>query len=161
MSYSISPISDTDLQDVVALVHEFAEFEDLSAYCEVTVERLRGAMFGETPFLEGLVARDGNTAIGYCLYFPNFSSFRGQCGFYLDDIYVTAAHRGSGVGNAMLKEVAATAARRGYERIDFLVLDWNEPAHAFYKKLGAVADPAERHFKFTDEAFSRLASKND
>ena len=161
MYHSIAPINEDDLDEVVALIQEFADFEDLSAYCEVTAERLRGAIFGENRFLEGLVARDGDTPIGYCLFFPNFSSFRGQRGFYLDDIYVTAPHRGSGLGQAMVREVAAIAAGRGYERIDFLVLDWNEPALAFYKKLGAVADPAERHLKFTDEAFSRLASKDD
>ena len=158
MPYSIGPISEPDLKDVVALIREFAEFEDLLAHCEVTVERLRTAMFGSSRVVEGLIARDADEPVGYCLFFPNFSSFRGHRGLYLDDIYVTASHRGAGLGEAMLREVARKAAERGFERIDFLVLDWNEPAMAFYKKLGAVEDPSERHLKFTDEAFGRLAS---
>lgn len=101
---------------------------------------------------------DGDTAIGYALFFPNFSSFRGQCGFYLDDIYVNAEYRGKGVGKLMLKQIARRAKDRGFERIDFLVLDWNTPASGFYQKLGAVRDSDERHFKFTDQAFERLAS---
>ena len=157
MELTIRPVDRNDLAAVVNLIREFAAFEDLSQYCEVTVERLDLAMFSGDGVVKGLIAMDGEVPIGYALFFANFSSFRGQRGLYLDDIYVKEAYRGKGVGEAILKQIAADAAARGLERIDFLVLDWNKPATAFYKKLGAADDPDERHYKFTDDAFRKLA----
>lgn len=155
---SITKVEKRDLAAVLSLIHEFALFEELSHLCEVTLERLETAMFAPGAVVEGLIARQDDAAIGYALFFPNFSSFRGQRGLYLDDIFVKNEYRGEGVGEALLKEIARIAASRGLERIDFLVLDWNKPAARFYDKLGAVKDPEERHYKFTDEAFTRLAS---
>lgn len=158
MDVDIRRIEPDDVSAVVALIREFAEFEHLSQYCEVTEERLREALFGNGPVAEGLVAVDEECIIGYALYFPNFSSFRGQRGLYLDDIYVMTAYRRRGIGELMLKKLAGIATSRGFERIDFLVLDWNKKAADFYLKLGAVRDDEERHFKFTDDAFRHLAS---
>ncbi len=158
MDVTIRHITLTDISAVIALLREFAEFERLSEYCEVDDERLSAAMFGESAVVEGLIAFDGGRAVGYALYFPSFSSFRGQCGLYLEDIYVNGDYRGQGIGEAMLKRIAQIAAARGLERIDFLVLDWNSQAVDFYLKIGALRDGEERHFKFTDDAFRRLAS---
>lgn len=154
----IKKIKPKDIPNVLNLLREFAAFEDLSAYCTVTEERLHSAMFGTAPVVEGLIAFDGETAVGYALYYPNFSSFKGDRGFHLDDIYVSSQYRGKGIGELMLKEIACTAASRGYERIDFHVLDWNTPAVKFYRKLGAVSNDEETHFKFAGDAFQRLAS---
>jgi ribosomal protein S18 acetylase RimI-like enzyme len=158
MDLTIRKIEPNDLADVVSLLHEFAAFEDLSDYCEVTEERLHTAMFGADGVAEGLIALDNSLPIGYALFFPNFSSFRGQLGLYLDDIYINEKYRGKGVGEAMLREIARIAASRGFDRIDFQVLDWNTPAIGFYKKLGADSNDEETHFKFSDEAFHNLAS---
>ena len=158
MQYKLRAAVAEDLTAIVRLIREFAEFEDLSEYCEVTEQRLGAALFGENAVAESMVALDGEAVIGYALLFPNFSSFRGQRGFYLDDIYITAKYRGTGVGRAILKEIARLADARGYERIDLLVLDWNSKAADFYLSLGAKRDDSERHFKFTDDAFRRLAS---
>lgn len=158
MDVDIRRIEPDDVSAVVALIREFAEFEHLSKYCEVTVERLREALFGNGAVAESLIAVDEESTIGYALFFPNFSSFRGQRGLYLDDIYVTTAYRGRGIGELMLKKLAGMATSRGFERIDFLVLDWNKKAADFYLKLGAVRDDEERHFKFTDDAFRHLTS---
>lgn len=154
----IRAIERRDLAAVVALIREFAEYEGLSRYCEVTEERLAAAMFGEGSFLEGSIAFDGDAAVGYALYFPFFSSFRGQRGFYLDDIYVTSSHRGRGLGIELIRRIARTARERGFERIDFLVAENNTAAIEFYKKHGAEINAGERHFKFSDAAFRRLAS---
>ncbi len=154
----IRKIQPEDISKVLDLLREFAAFENLSDYCTVTEKRLHAAMFGSNAMLEGLIAFNGDTAVGYALYYPNFSSFRGEQGFHLDDIYVTSSVRGQGVGEAMLKEIASIAASRGFERIDFHVLDWNTPAVEFYKKLGAVSNDEETHFKFAGEAFEQLAS---
>jgi ribosomal protein S18 acetylase RimI-like enzyme len=103
------------------------------------------------------VAVENDEIIGYALFYPNFASFRGQRGLYLEDIYISAGHRRSGVGVALLRQVARTAAEQGAARIDFQVLNWNVSAVAFYERLGAIRDDDERHMKFTDRAFQELA----
>ena len=90
--------------------------------------------------------------------YPYFASFRGQCGYYLEDIFVAEDFRRNGLGEAMVKIVAKLARQRGYERIDFQVLEWNTPAVKFYEKLGAIRDDSERHFKFIDHSFSSLVA---
>jgi len=147
-----------DIPALLGLLREFAEYEDLLSYLEVDAERLESALFAGSAVAEALVAFDGDEAVGYAFFYPNFASFRGQRGFYLEDIYVRPAYRGKGVGEMILRELARLAASRGYERIDFVVLDWNTSAIGFYKKLGAEMDESERHFKFTDEAFAALAA---
>lgn len=143
---------------VVSLMREFATFENLLEYCTVTEERLYTAMFGENAVVEGLIALAGQTPVGYALFYPNFSSVRGHRGLYLEDIYINSEYRGFGLGATIIRKIARIAASRGFERIDFMVLDWNTPAVNFYKKLGAIRDDEERHFKFTDDAFIKLSS---
>lgn len=142
---------------VLALMKELAIYENLSSYCTITEERLHSAMFGANALVDGLLALDGEIAVGYALFYPNFSSFRGELGFHLDDLYVKGEYRGKGIGELMLKEIAREAASRGFERIDFNVLDWNSDAIEFYKKRGAVRNDEERHFKFSGDAVRRLA----
>ncbi|MFN0278738.1 MAG: N-acetyltransferase family protein [Pyrinomonadaceae bacterium] len=155
---NIRKITQSDLPSVVEMLHEFAAFENLSKYCTVTEERLHKAMFAEDSVVEGLIAFDGEAPVAYSLFYPNFSSFRGQRGIHLDDIYIKAEYRKNGLGQVMLKEIARIAASRGFERIDFNVLEWNTPALKFYEKLGAVCNMEERHFKFADKAFAALAT---
>ena len=158
MELTISNITPADVSDVITLIRAFAAFENLSDFCEITEDTLSEAMFGEQTVVDGLIARDGDRPIGYAIFYPNFASFRGQRGLYLEDIYINDEYRGKGVGEAMLREIARIGAARGLERMDFLVLDWNTPALKFYEKLGAVRDDEERHYKFTDDAFRRLAT---
>jgi ribosomal protein S18 acetylase RimI-like enzyme len=158
MDLVIRAIAPADVPSIIRLLREFAAFEGLSAFCEVTEDNLSAAMFGDDAVVEGLIAFDGEAAIGYAIFYPNFASFRGQRGLYLEDIYVNDKYRGMGVGDAMIREIARTAAARGLERLDFLVLDRNTAAVKFYEKLGAVRDADERHFKFTDDAFRRLSA---
>ncbi len=158
MGFSIRKTQPDDIPDVVMLIHEFAVFEELSDHCAVTEESLHNAIFGPETTVEGLIALDDDKAIGYALFYPNFSSFSGQRGMYLEDIYINDRYRGSGLGLAMIKEIAKLAASRGFERIDFMVLDWNSPAINFYRKHGAVSNDDETHFKFSDQAFRDLTS---
>ena len=151
-------ISAADLPSVLALMQEFAAYEDLAEYCTVNEARLHSAMFGDGAFVEGLIATDKEQSIGYALFYPCFGSFRGERGLYLEDIYVKPEYRRSGTGLMLLKEIARTAKERGMERIDFQVLDWNKPAIDFYKKHGAVTNPDETHFKFSGNAFEKLAA---
>lgn len=157
MDLTITDVTPADVHDVIGLIREFAAFEDLTDFCEVTEEGLSAAIFGDGSVAQALIARDGGERVGYAIFYPNFASFRGQRGLYLEDIYVNDQYRGRGVGEAMIREVARIGASRGLQRLDFLVLDWNTPALKFYEKLGAVRDDDERHFKFADEAFRSLA----
>jgi ribosomal protein S18 acetylase RimI-like enzyme len=147
----------SDVEAITDLMRDFAAFEDLSEYFEATPEKLAAAMFGERAFVNGIVAEDSGKVIAYALFYPNYATFRGQQGMYLEDIFISPEHRGKGIGEAMLRRIAQIAKHQGCERIDFQVLEWNQPAISFYEKLGAHRDESERHFKFTDAAFEELA----
>jgi ribosomal protein S18 acetylase RimI-like enzyme len=157
MTFQIKKAEPEDVAAIIALIREFAEYEKLSEFCEVTEERFNAALFGEAKVAEAIVAFDGETTIAYAIFYPNFASFRGQRGMYLEDIYIKQEFRGAGLGEAMLKYIAGIASERGFERIDFQVLEWNAPAIKFYEKLGATRDDEERHFRFVGESFARLA----
>lgn len=154
----IRKAEEKDVSSIISLMRDFAEFEKLTEFFEVTEESLYAAMFGETAFVEGLMAFDGDKPIAYAVFYPSFSSFRGQCGYYLEDIFIDAKYRGKGVGEKMLREIAKLAKSRGFMRIDFQVLDWNTPAIGFYQKLGAMRGETTLHFKFIDAVFESLAS---
>ena len=157
MQISIQNITEQDLAAVIALMCDFADYENLSHYIEVTEERLHAAMFGPQGFVEGLVAFDGAKPVAYALFYHNFSSFRGERGLYLEDIYISPDYRRQNLGKKILSEIARLARSRGLERIDFLVLDWNIPAVEFYLKHGAERNDDERHFKFAGDAFDKLS----
>lgn len=159
MDIVIRPARGEDVPDIIRLMREFAQYEKLLDSFEITAEKLHSAVFGDRPVAEMLVASGGGSTIGYALFYPLFASFRGQRGVYLEDLYVSADHRGRGVGERLLRAIAAAAAERGCERIDFQVLEWNEPAIGFYRKLGARCNDDERHFKFSDTAFRELSSE--
>ena len=156
MNVIVKKAAPENIPQIYALMREFAEYENLLDSFETTEERLRIALFGDGKVADAILAFDGNEAIAYAIFFPNFATFRGQRGIYLEDIFITSNFRSKGVGEMMLKYIAKLAQSRGFERIDFQVLEWNTPAVAFYESLGAVRDDEERHFKFTDEAFQNL-----
>jgi GNAT superfamily N-acetyltransferase len=158
MNLQIEPATPESVPGIARLMRDFAAYEKLSEYCTITEEKLHDAMFGEDAFVKGIVAHDGDRMIAYALFYRHFSSFRCQRGYFLEDIYIDEDSRGHGVGTVMLKAVAAAARADNAERLDFHVLTWNEPAIRFYKSHGAVPVDDELHFKFTDDAFARLAS---
>jgi GNAT superfamily N-acetyltransferase len=158
VTFQIKKAEPASIPQIIVLMREFAEFENLLDFCELTEERLRIALFGETKVADAVIVFADDAPIGYAVFYPNFATFRGQRGLYLEDIFITEEFRGRGVGEMILKHLAQEAKTRGYERIDFQVLEWNTPAVKFYEKLGAHRDADERHFKFTDEAFQNLAS---
>jgi GNAT superfamily N-acetyltransferase len=156
MDIQIRKSTPDEVPTIVRLMRDFAEFEDLGAYCEITEDRLFDVMFGDEAFVEGLVAFHQGEAVAYALFYPYFASFRGQCGFFLEDIFIAEDFRRNGLGEAMVRIIARLAKKRGFERIDFQVLEWNTPAVKFYEKLGAIRDDSERHFKFIDNSFQTL-----
>ncbi|MEJ7849645.1 MAG: GNAT family N-acetyltransferase [Pyrinomonadaceae bacterium] len=159
MSIEIRKTAEKDIAEIIGLMREFAEYEKLADYCVITEAKLGDALFKVGSFVESLVALDGERLIAYAIFYPHFSSFRGESGFYLEDIFITADYRGKAVGEMLLRKIAITAKARGYERIDFQVLDWNKPAIGFYEKLGAEGNFDESHFKFAGKAFENLSSQ--
>lgn len=158
MNLRIETASEKDIPAIIELMREFAAFENLFDYLEITEEKLYEAMFGENGFVESLIAFGDEKPVAYALYYLSFASFRGQFGIYLEDIYITENYRKHRLGEMMLKQIARIGKENGAVRMDFQVLDWNTPAINFYKKHGAEMDESERHFKFTDKVFARLAS---
>jgi GNAT superfamily N-acetyltransferase len=130
-----------DLPRIFALIQELADFEKLSHEFEGKLEDLEKHIFGEKPYLYALVAEEGNQVVGYALYFYNYSTFLTKPGIYLEDLYVMPNFRKRGLGKSLLLQLGQVAKEIGAGRIDWSVLDWNEPAIQFYKSLGAKIYP--------------------
>lgn len=141
------------------MVRELADYEKALDEARATEEQLRGALFGERPAAFAHIAEtdDGEVA-GFALWFLNFSTWRGVHGIYLEDLYVRPWLRGGGHGKALLTELARICVERGYERLEWSVLDWNTPSINFYKSLGARPQDEWTVYRLTDEALSGLAS---
>jgi GNAT superfamily N-acetyltransferase len=126
-----------DVGVLLALFGELAEYERLEHELRATEELIGEALFGERPAAEALIAERGSEVAGYALFFPTFSSFLAIQGVWLEDLFVRPAHRGAGVGRALLAAVAARVHERGGKRLEWAALDWNELALGFYRRLGA------------------------
>src|SRR3954468_18681365 len=156
MDPRIRPVCEADVPAVVGLVRELAEYEHLSSECELTENHLRVALFGPNPALFGHVAEIDGEVVGFTLWYLSFSTFRGAHGIYLEDLFVRPGHRGTGLGRALLTELAEECVRRGYARLEWSVLDWNDPAIGFYTSLGAAPLEDWTMFRVTDEALTAL-----
>lgn len=155
----IRRIEPSDVDTVVKLVHELAAYERSAEKCMLTSEQLHEALFGESPALFAHVAESGGTVVGCALWFLNFSTWDGKHGIYLEDLYVQPAHRGSGLGRALLAALAEECVRRGYTRLQWWVLNWNTPSIGFYRSLGAVPMDEWTVFRLTGEPLTRLAER--
>jgi GNAT superfamily N-acetyltransferase len=130
---------------------------------QLTEEQLHACLFGDSPALFGCVATadDGmapGTVVGMALWFLNFSTWRGTHGIYLEDLYVQPQHRGSGLGRELLRTLAETCVQRGYDRLEWAVLDWNTPSIRFYEAAGAVPLDEWTTFRLTDDALTTFAA---
>jgi GNAT superfamily N-acetyltransferase len=142
---------------VVRLVYELAEYERAPRECRLTADQLHLALFGPSPALFGHVAELDGDVVGCALWFLNFSTWDGVHGVYLEDLYVRPSARGSGLGKELLTALAEECVRQGYTRLQWWVLDWNEPAIGFYKSLGAVPMDEWTVFRVSGAALNRLA----
>jgi GNAT superfamily N-acetyltransferase len=155
---TVRPIRPGDVPAVVGLVRELAEYEEAAHEVRLTEEQLRTALFGDSPALFGHVALASDGAVvGTALWFLNFSTWRGTHGIHLEDLFVQPQHRGSGLGRELLRTLAATCVERGYDRLEWAVLDWNEPSIAFYRAAGAVPMDGWTVFRLTDDALTSFA----
>ena len=159
LQVTISPASVADVPLILQFIGELADFERLRHEVVATEEGLRKTLFGPRPFAEVVIARDGGEAVGFALFFHNYSTFVGKPGIYLEDLYVRQHCRGKGYGEALLRHVARLAVSRGCGRFEWSVLDWNQRAIDFYKKLGARPMQEWTIFRVTGEALERLGSE--
>jgi GNAT superfamily N-acetyltransferase len=134
---SITPVRREELDELVRLIRELAEFEKLLDQAVVTAELLEAALFGQRPVAEAVLARVQGEIVGFALYLYNFSTFLGRAGLYLEDLYVRPQYRGQGYGERLLRHLASLAVARGCGRMEWAVLDWNQRAIDFYRKMGA------------------------
>jgi GNAT superfamily N-acetyltransferase len=157
----IRPAAPEDVDKIVGLVYELAEYERLLDQCHLNGDLLRAALFGDSPALFGHVAVAEGEVVGYTLHFLNYSTWEGVHGIYLEDLYVQPAHRGSGLGKALLLNLAGIAVRSGYARVEWSVLNWNAPSIAFYQALGAVPMNGWTVYRLTGPALARTAKGTD
>ena len=146
-----------DVPAIVGLIRELAEFEKLSHLVQATPEKLHPHLFGERPVAEAVVAEADGQVVAFALFFTNFSTFLAQPGLYLEDLYVQPAHRGTGLGRALLEHLGALAVQRGCGRFEWSVLDWNRHAIEFYERMGAQLLPDWRICRVSGEALQRFA----
>jgi len=144
---------------MVELVHELADYERAPEECHLTAKQLHVALFGPDPALFAHVAELDGEMVGCALWFKNFSTWDGVHGIYLEDLYVRPGARGSGLGKALLIALAEECVRRGYTRLQWWVLNWNEPAIGFYRSLGAVAMDEWTVFRVSGPALTQLATE--
>jgi len=156
-AHTLRPAAPADLHVVVDLIRELAEYEKLAHLVVVTPESLALHLFGPRPAAEAVVGEVEGQVVAFALFFTNFSTFLGRPGLYLEDLYVQPAHRGTGLGKALLQHLGALAVARGCGRFEWSVLDWNENAISFYESMGATVLPDWRICRVTGEALQAYA----
>ena len=157
---SIRIATPTDIPVLVELIRGLAEYEKLTHLVTADETLLERELFAPKSNAEAVLGFAGGVAIGFAVYFHNFSTFLGRKGLYLEDLFIRPEHRKHGYGRALLLHVARIAHQRGCGRFEWMALDWNEPAIRFYKALGAVEMPEWRLFRVTGEALARLAAES-
>ncbi|MBF6992114.1 MULTISPECIES: GNAT family N-acetyltransferase [Cupriavidus] len=159
-AFTLRPATAADSETLFNLILALAEYEKLTHIVEATPQKIEEALFGATPHAEAvLVEVDANgapKAVGFALFFHNFSTFLAKPGLYLEDLYVDPAWRGHGLGKALLQHLAALAVERGCGRFEWSVLDWNQPSIDFYQAMGAEVLPDWRICRVTGDALARL-----
>ena len=150
--------SEGDVPLILSLIRELAEYEKLSDEVVATEDGLRDSLFGERRYAEVLIAEHGGAPAGFALFFHNFSTFLSKPGIYLEDLYVKPEFRGAGIGKKLLVYLARLAKERTCGRLEWWVLDWNEPSIGFYERLGAVPMDDWTVYRVSGSALEDLAS---
>ena len=146
-----------DVPEILAFIRGLAEYERLESSVVATEEKLRESLFGARPAAEVIFVRNGSERVGFALFFETYSTFLGQRGLYLEDLFVKPEHRGLGYGKALLVHLARLAVDRGCGRFEWSVLGWNEPAIGFYRRLGAQPMEEWHLFRLTGAPLEALA----
>jgi len=156
--FAIRSATVADVPVIRQLIRELAEYERLSDEAIVTEESLRESLFGPRPWAEVLVGETDGEVAGFALYFHNYSTFLGRPGLYVEDVFVRPRFRGRGLGTEFFRRMARIAVDRGCGRLEWAVLDWNEPALNFYRKIGAVPMSDWTTYRVTGRALAALGA---
>jgi GNAT superfamily N-acetyltransferase len=156
-AFTIRPAQAGDIPTILGLIRDLAEYERAPNDVVASEEGLREVLFGKKPSAEVVLAMEGKDAVGFAVYFHNFSTWLGRPGLYLEDLFVRPDARGKGYGRALLVHLAQIARERGCGRMEWAVLDWNEPAIKFYRSLGAAPNEEWTIFRLTSDKISALA----
>jgi GNAT superfamily N-acetyltransferase len=156
MNCSIRPAVIADVSAIFELICALAAYEKLTHLLTGDSQALADHLFGEKPYIEALVAEVEEKIVGFALFFPNYSTFLTKPGIYLEDIFVLPDYRGQGIGKSLLIAVAKIAVSRDAGRLEWSVLDWNQPAIDFYEKMGATLLNEWQICRVTGEALTKL-----
>jgi GNAT superfamily N-acetyltransferase len=156
---TIRPAEESDTPLILSLIKDLASYERLLDEVVATEALLRESLFGKTRHAEVVLAYHDGSPAGYSLFFHNFSTFLGRSGIYIEDLYVKEAYRGKGLGKALFRYLAELAVHRGCGRLEFAVLDWNEPAIRFYRHFGANRLDDWSLYRITGSRLNRLAGE--
>jgi GNAT superfamily N-acetyltransferase len=155
---SLRLAASADVPEILAFIRALAAYERLLDEVVATEDGLRSALFGPRPYAEVVVAEAGGRPIGFALFFHTFSTFLGQPGIYLEDLFVVSEARGRGVGRMLLGFLARLAVERGCGRVEWAVLDWNAPAIGFYERIGARPNSEWTVYRLTGAPLQALAT---
>jgi GNAT superfamily N-acetyltransferase len=156
--FVLRPAQSSDTTAIFELIQALAEYEKLSHAVTGSVEALQDHLFGSHPYVEAIVAECEGKAVGFALYFYNYSTFLTKPGIYLEDLFVLPEYRRQGIGKAIFKYLAQLAVERDCGRLEWSVLDWNEPTIAFYRQIGAKILEDWRICRLTSTALTQLAN---
>ena len=154
----IATATERDVPVILDLIHALAAYERLEHDVVATPERLRDSLFTAHAAAEVIIAYLDQEPVGFAVWFQSYSTFLGRAGLYLEDLFVKPERRGQGIGRTLLAHVASVAVARGAGRMEWSVLDWNEPAIGFYRAIGAVPMDAWTVYRLTGDALNRVAS---
>ena len=159
-SFQIRGTTEADLPVILRLIRDLATYEREPNAVVATEPGLREVLFGPNRAAEVLLALENSEPVGFAVYFYNFSTWLGRPGLYLEDLFVRPENRGKGYGRALLERLAQIAKERGCGRMEWAVLDWNDPAIQFYRKLGAKPMEEWTVFRLTEEGIAKLAGSH-
>ncbi|NJR51534.1 MAG: GNAT family N-acetyltransferase [Leptolyngbyaceae cyanobacterium CSU_1_3] len=158
--FTIRWANSTDVPAIFSLIQALAEYEKLSHAVTGNAETLHKHLFGDRPIVEAIVAQSATEIVGFALFFSNYSTFLTQPGIYLEDLFVLPNYRNQGIGKALLSHLAQIALTRDCGRLEWSVLDWNDPAIAFYERMGATVLPDWRTCRVTGSAIVQIAENS-
>ncbi len=156
--YTLRFAVSTDVPIILDLIRGLAKYEKLTAECIATEDLLRKNLFGDRPYAEILIGEMEGEPVGFALFFHTFSTFLGRPGIYLEDLFVKPSWRGKGLGHALLQRLAELAVERGCGRLEWAVLNWNEPAIGFYRRVGAEPLDEWTTYRLTGSSLDELAN---